>query len=225
MNVPVKTQGFKWAGGNWTVQLQRPRGRRNDPEGLRARVLDAAAGLFQTRGYHATGMREVMQASGISSGALHHHFPTKDALALAVITERVAPAVRESWIDPVRTAASVSKGVRHVFANIIDGIEQRGSVAGCPLNNLAMELSFSDPRFRESLQAIFQEWQRTLAARIGETKGGGRLDRTKRAAAAAFIIAAYSGAMNLAKTTQSASPLRDAVANLSGWLEERGFAH
>jgi AcrR family transcriptional regulator len=188
-------------------------------------VLDAAAGLFQTRGYHATGMREVMQASGISSGALHHHFPTKEALALAVITERVAPAVRESWIDPVRTAASVSKGVRHVFANIIAGIEQRGSVAGCPLNNLAMELSFSNPRFRESLQAIFQEWQRTLAARIGETKGGGRLDRTKRAAAAAFIIATYSGAMNLAKTTQSASPLRDAVANLSGWLEERGFAH
>lgn len=196
------------------------RGRRNDPEGLRTRVLDATAGLFQTRGYHATGMRDVMQAGGISSGALHHHFPTKDALALAVITERVAPVVRESWIDPVRTAASVSEGVRQVFASIISGIEQRGSVSGCPLNNLAMELSFSHPRIRASLQGIFQEWQRALAARIAETKRGARLDRRKRAAAAAFIIATYSGAMNLAKATQSASPLRDALANLSGWLQE-----
>jgi AcrR family transcriptional regulator len=202
------------------VQSRKPRGRRNDPEGLRARVLDAAAGLFQSRGYHATGMRDVMQASGISSGALHHHFRSKEALGLAVITERVAPVVRESWIDPVRSAESLSKGVRRVFADIVEGIEQRGSVAGCPLNNLAMELSYSNPRFRKSLQAIFQEWQSALAARIGATKQGARLDRTKRAAAAAFIIATYSGAMNLAKTAQSASPLRAAAANLSGWLEE-----
>jgi len=211
--------------GNSTVESKRLRGRRNDPQGVRARVLDVAAALFQTHGYHATGMRDVMQVSGISSGALHHHFPTKDALALAVITDRVAPAVRESWIDPVRTASSVGKGVLKVFADIIDGIEQRGSVAGCPLNNLAMELSFSNPRFRASLQAVFQEWQTMLEARIRETKGGARLDRAERDAAAAFIIAAYSGAMNLAKTTQSASPLRDAATSLSSWLQERGFAH
>jgi len=206
------------------VKLKTPRGRRNDPEGLRARVLDAAAGLFQTHGYHATGMRDVMHATGISSGALHHHFPTKTVLGLAVITDRVAPVVRETWIDPLRSATSVSLGVRQVFREIIAGIERRGSVAGCPLNNLAMELSFSNPRFRESLQAIFQEWQTSLAARIGETKGGARLDRNKRAAAAAFVIATYSGAMNLAKTSQSASPLRDAATHLSCWLEERGFA-
>ena len=214
----VKPRGSRAA--EVTVKLKRRRVRRNDPEGLRARVLDAAAGLFQTRGYHATGMRELMQAGGISSGALHHHFPTKHALALAVIAERVAPVVRASWIDPMRNAASVSKGVRQVFADIIDGIEQRGSVAGCPLNNLAMELSFSNPRFRESLQAVFQEWQTALAARIGETKRGAGLDRSKRAAVAAFIIATYSGAMNLAKTAQTASPLRDALANLGPWLEE-----
>jgi AcrR family transcriptional regulator len=210
--------------GKRSVKLKTARSRRNDPEGVRARVLDAAAVLFQTHGYHATGMRDVMHATGISSGALHHHFPTKDALALAVITDRVAPVVRETWIDPLRTASSVSQGVRQVFRDIITGIERRGSVAGCPLNNLAMELSFSNPGFRESLQAIFQEWQTSLAARIGETKGGAQLDRNKCAAAAAFIIATYSGAMNLAKTTQSASPLRDAAAHLSGWLQERGFA-
>src|SRR5215467_15930441 len=32
--------------------------RRNDPAGLRSRVLDAAANLFQSRGYHATGRSE-----------------------------------------------------------------------------------------------------------------------------------------------------------------------
>lgn len=199
--------------------------RRNDPEGLRGRVLDAAARLFQDRGFHATGMRDVMHATGVSSGALHHHFPTKDALALAVITDRVAPVVRESWIDPVRTATSVSKGVARVFAELVRGIERRGSVAGCPLNNLAMELSFSNPQFRSPLQAIFTEWQSALAERIGETCGGAKLDRAKRSAAAAFVIATYSGAMNLAKTTQSALPLQVAASYLALWLRERGFGH
>ena len=198
--------------------------RRNNPESMRSRVLDAAARLFQERGYHSTGIRDIMQATGISSGALHHHFPTKDAIALAVITERVGPVVRESWIDPVRLASSLAKGVARVFAEIIQGIEERGSVAGCPLNNLTMELSFSNPQFRTALESIFREWQAALAERIGATRGGARLDRAKRSAAAAFVIATYSGAMNMAKTTQSAAPLRVAAAHLSVWLRERGFA-
>ena len=194
--------------------------RKNDPEGLRARVLDAAARLFQARGYHATAVRDIMDATGVSAGALHHHFPTKDSLALAVIKERVAPVVREAWIDPVRTAPSVRQAILLVFAGIIRGIDQRGSVAGCPLNNLAMELSASEPQFREALRPIFREWQAALEEGISKTRGGARLSQAKRAAAATFVVASYSGAMNLAKATQSASPLRSAANTLSHWLSE-----
>jgi AcrR family transcriptional regulator len=202
------------------VSAKTARIRRNDPQGLRASVLDAAARLFQARGYHATAMRDIMDATGVSAGALHHYFPTKDSLALAVINERVAPAVREAWIDPVRTAPSVSRAIRRVFAGIIRGIEQRGSVAGCPLNNLAMELSASEPQFREAIRSIFGEWQAALEEGISRTRGGARLDRAKRAAAATFVVASYSGAMNLAKAMQSASPLRSAANTLSHWLRE-----
>src|SRR5258706_16169418 len=121
------------------------RTRQNDPEGLRARVLDAAADLFEVRGYHATSMKDLMQATDVSGGALHHHFPTKKQLALAVIRDRVAPAVRQTWIVPVLSASSLEKGIAAVFREIIAGLEARGSVAGCPLNNLALELSLSDP--------------------------------------------------------------------------------
>src|SRR5215467_6632426 len=194
------------------------RTRRNDPEGLRARVLDAAAHLFQSRGYHATGMREVMSATNTSSGALHHHFPTKESLALAVIADRVAPAVRETWIEPVRRAESLQSGIGNAFASVIRGITRGGAVRGCPLNNLAVELAYSDPLIRDALQAIFSEWQGALEVRIADTPGGSRLGRARLAAAAAFIIASYSGAMNLAKAAQSAAPLRVARRTLSEWL-------
>src|ERR1035438_3458934 len=76
--------------------------RHNNPQLLRTNVLDVADRLFQARGYHATGMRDIMEATGVSPGALHYHFPTKDALALAVIQDRVAPAVRATRSDPGR---------------------------------------------------------------------------------------------------------------------------
>ncbi len=199
------------------------RTRRNDPVGLRARILDIAADLFQTRGYHATSMQDLMQATGVSGGALHHHFPSKKSLALAVIVERVAPAVREAWIDPVRAAPLLDRGVSRVFAEIIAGIEERGSVSGCPLNNLALELALSGTEFRYAVDAVFVEWQIALGERIGETRAGARLDRAQRMGAAAFIISVYSGSMTLAKAAQNASALRGAAKVLSCWLKERGF--
>lgn len=206
------------------MKVRAGRTRRNDPEGLRSRLLDTAARLFQEQGYNATGMRDIMAATGISSGALHHHFPTKQALALAVIADRVAPAVRETWIEPVRNSGSLSKSVAEIFADLIRSIERQGYVRGCPLNNLAVELSYASPEYREPLQAIFGEWETALAQRLSSTRAGARLDRVQRSAAASFVIATYSGAMNLAKATQSASPLRSAAAMLSAWFREQGFA-
>jgi TetR/AcrR family transcriptional repressor of nem operon len=200
------------------------RTRQNDPEGLRTRVLDAAADLFQERGYHATSIKDLMQATGVSGGALHHHFPTKKSLALAVIADRVAPAVRRTWIDPIRAAPSLAKGIAGVFAAIISGVDARGRVAGCPLNNLAVELALSDADFRHAIDAVFVEWQSALIERIAETRGGARLDRAKRSDAAAFIVSVYSGAMTLAKSKQNALSLRGAVSVLSHWLREREFA-
>ncbi len=161
------------------------RTRQNDPEGLRARVLDAAADLFEVRGYHATSMKDLMQATGVSGGALHHHFPTKKSLALAVIADRVAPAVRRTWIDPIRAAPSLAKGITGVFAEIVSAVDARGRVAGCPLNNLALELVLSDADFRSAIDAVFVEWQSALVERIAGTRGGARLDRAKRTDAAA----------------------------------------
>ena len=135
------------------------RTRQNDPVGLRCRLLDVAADLFQKGGYQATSIKDVMEATGISGGALHHHFPTKKQMALAVIQERVAPAVRQTWIEPVRRASSLRKGIDGVFAAIAIGVEKRGSVSGCPLNNLALELSLTDPDFRHAISCIFDEWQ------------------------------------------------------------------
>lgn len=193
--------------------------RRNDPAGRRRRILDTAYTMFQERGYNGTSMQDLMEATDVTAGALHHHFPTKKSLVLAVFTERVAAVVQETWIDPLRTPKSLADSLRSVLGGIATSIDERGAARGCPLNNLALELSLVDVDFRKAAASIFHHWQRVLTRRIAATRGGRALSRSARSEAAAFIISTYSGAMTLAKAEQSSRPVRTAARALVRWLE------
>lgn len=52
-------------------------------------ILDASAGLFSRRGYHATSLREIAAAAGMLPGSVYYHFASKDELLLAVYAEGV----------------------------------------------------------------------------------------------------------------------------------------
>ncbi|UVK53545.1 TetR/AcrR family transcriptional regulator [Mesorhizobium sp. AR02] len=192
----------------------RPRKRVNDPEGMRRKVLDVAEIAFQARGYHASSLGDLMAAADVSGGALHHHFPTKKALVLAVIEERVAAAVEETWIAPVKTAASAREGVRAVFEAVAAELEHQGFVRGCPLNNLAHELSLADPDLRTALAGIFSAWRQAIADKVRADQQEGREQGTDPERFAALAVATYSGAMSMAKTAQDATVLRDCLAAL-----------
>ncbi|WFP74711.1 TetR/AcrR family transcriptional regulator [Mesorhizobium sp. WSM4906] len=179
---------------------------------MRRRVLDVAEDSFQARGYHASSLGDLMAAAGVTGGALHHHFPTKKALALAVIEERVAAAVQETWIDPVRAAPSALEGVRAVFEAVAAELERQGYVRGCPLNNLAHELSLADADFRLALADIFAGWRQAIADKVRDDQKIGGTDPDRFAA---LTIAAYSGAMSMAKTAQDAGVLRECLEGLA----------
>jgi TetR/AcrR family transcriptional regulator, cholesterol catabolism regulator len=55
----------------------------------RLQLLDAAARLFRTHGYHATSMRDIARAVGMLPGSIYYHFPSKDELLLTVYEEGV----------------------------------------------------------------------------------------------------------------------------------------
>jgi len=189
----------------------------NDPEGMRNRVLDAAAEAFQSRGYHATSMHDVMKAAEMSGGALYHHFPTKKDLALAVIRERVARDVEGTWIAPVRRARDATDGILAVFESIVGELTQQGMVRGCPLANLGLELSLADPELRAAVQSVYETWRTALAEKF-------RADEVAAdpEALATFVISAYSGAMALAKAEQSPAPLETCAEQLARSLDPLG---
>jgi AcrR family transcriptional regulator len=56
-------------------------------ESTRRALLDSGRRLFADKGYAAVGTEELVRASGVTRGALYHHFRDKEALFLAVHEE------------------------------------------------------------------------------------------------------------------------------------------
>lgn len=80
-------------------------------EATRRKLLRAARKLFARRGYAATSINDVLRATGVSRGALYHHFPGgKEELFLAVYEE-----VDIELVERLRAAAEAEPDLgRHL---------------------------------------------------------------------------------------------------------------
>lgn len=61
---------------------------RADARDNRAKILAAAQSAFESIGPEAN-LREIARRAGVAQGTVHRHFPTKQALFSAIITERL----------------------------------------------------------------------------------------------------------------------------------------
>ena len=59
-------------------------------EETRGRILRAALGLFQQRGFAETTMREIAREAGVATGAAYYYFPSKEAIVMAFYWETQA---------------------------------------------------------------------------------------------------------------------------------------
>ncbi|MEV8214184.1 TetR/AcrR family transcriptional regulator [Leifsonia sp. NPDC077715] len=76
----------------------------------RAAIVDDAMTLFAREGYGDTSLQDIATRVGVSKSALYHHFPSKDALLLAVLRERDHRIDDTVAGSAARSAADVLRG-------------------------------------------------------------------------------------------------------------------
>jgi len=188
-----------------------------DPQRTRQRLLQAAFREVYRSGFQGAGLDTILAATGVTKGALYHHFGSKEALGYAIVEEVVAALPRDKWLRPLQ-------GGKDPIDALID-IVQATSVrpkdvqGGCPLANLAQEMSPLDEQFRKRLERIFNSWQEGIATalRRGQSQGTVRRDLVPEETAS-FLIAMYEGYVVLAKNAQDAKVLEVGIRNIVGWL-------
>jgi AcrR family transcriptional regulator len=127
----------------------------------REHVVDVATDLFAGQGYDATSIEAVMRASGVSKGALYHHFPGKDALFEAVlerITVRIGTALERAAVGAGSPTARIRAGCTAWVRLAVDPVVQRVMLIDAPA-------VLGWQRWRERDEATFLgDLRRALAA-------------------------------------------------------------
>jgi len=186
----------------------------------RDQILDAAARLIHLRGYHGTSLDDVLRESGVGKGNFYYYFRSKEDLGFAII-DRVVERFLERTLDPafVDLTADPLDQVRAFLDRLLEVQRQRNCVGGCPMGNLASELSDVHEGFRQRLANIFERWRVTLATTLERGRGSGRLRADLDAASAAgFVVAALEGAILMAKVTKDISVMEKCVNELKHHL-------
>jgi len=158
---------------------------------------------MQQRGYTAVGVAELCHEAGVNKGSFYHVFPSKRELALEVIDRFWAESA--ALLDRAVTGeGSPLDRLRGFFEDVHAHHQghqsQCGRVVGCPLGNLAQEMSTQDPVLRERLGEVFEMYVDRLERVIAEAVGRGDLPRQDTHRAARSLMALLEGAVLLAKT-------------------------
>jgi len=190
-----------------------------DPERTRERLLQAAFREVYKVGFQSAGIDAILAATNVTKGALYYHFESKEALGHAIIEEVIAEIVRDRWLIPLKEGED--KDPVDVLIAIVQAIpaRPRDVMSGCPLVNLAQEMSQLDEQFRKRLETVFHAWQEeiAMALRRGQTQGIVRRDLVPEETAS-FLIAMVEGYEVLAKNAQDPKVWNTGIRNIVGWL-------
>jgi TetR/AcrR family transcriptional repressor of nem operon len=189
-----------------------------DPGRTRDSLLQAAFEEMHRSGFRGSNLETILSNSGVTKGAMYHHFENKEALGYAVVDEVIAEIMREKWQTPLRHAENPIDALIGIVEST--SMKPEHLVCGCPLNNMSQEMSPLDEGFRRRTANLFNGWHGAVAAalRQGKSRGLVRKD-VDPDEVATLLIAAYEGYLSLTKSFQGASGLRAGLKTLAGYLE------
>jgi len=185
----------------------------------RQRMLDTAADLFQTQGYHATGLTQLTTAGGAPKGSLYFHFPGgKEQLATEAVrlsSERTGALLEAILDDAPDPATGIDRAV-DALAGFLTGSDfQRG----CPLATVALAAAAASEPIREACADGYASWHGVLGGYLA-AQG---LSAERADELATIVLAAIEGGLLLARTRRDLAPLRAVATHLHTTLD-REFA-
>lgn len=186
----------------------------------RDQILDGAARLIHLRGYHGTSLDDVLRETGVGKGNFYYYFKSKEDLGHAIL-DRITRGFIEGVLVPAfadRDADAVQQ-VERFLDRIVETQREHNCLGGCPLGNLACELSDIHEGFRSRLADIFARWRDGMTGALARGRASGRLSgHSDPARLAEFLVATLEGAILLARVTRDIAVLERCAEELKQHL-------
>lgn len=184
----------------------------------RTKILEAAYAEIYRHGFQGASIANILASTGLTKGALYHHFPTKQALGLAVVDEIIQERLMNLFFEPLRTSPKPVEMLLTILENVPERVHEFIPL-GCPMNNLMQEMSPIDPQFRKHLSVLLNTWLTSVEQALQRAQASGDLKSDVDCKAAAlFIVSAWEGCIGTAKNLQSIDVLLSCGRQLQTYI-------
>jgi AcrR family transcriptional regulator len=174
--------------------------RQDRAERTRNAILDAAATVFNERGFAGAALSEILAKAGVTKGALYFHFSSKEELAMALIEEQWKADL--PYVDFDNVSLQTVIDVSHAFAhNIRHNVRVRAS------NRLVLEANFSRPT-----PEVYERWIGILTEILEKAQESGDLRREwSPAVVADWVSATFIGLQSQSEVFTGMADLHERI--------------
>ncbi len=173
------------------------------PKDTRLKIINAAFKEIYKHGYQGMRIDQVLKNTDLKKGALYYHFSSKQELGYAVLDEYISKKGAKLWIEPLNSFSDPLQGIHALFVDAENAWGNEDFTLGCPLNNLAQEMSPIDEGFRKRIVKIFQYWKAALSDVLKKGQQQGIVDKSINTDdSAMFILTIIEGGWGLTKSHQ-----------------------
>ncbi|MCM3265203.1 TetR/AcrR family transcriptional regulator [Streptomyces thermoviolaceus] len=175
-------------------------------------VLAAAAELFARQGFRRTSIQAVADRVRMTKGAVYFHYPSKEALAVAVVEEhyarwpRLLKEVSAEGFGPMDTVVHLLARAARAFRD--DSVVQAGA-----------RLQIERPQIDAELPTPYVDWTDLLTSLLTSAHEAGELRReVTPEAAARSLVAAFFGAQHISDVLHGRTDVVERWAEVGGLL-------
>ena len=185
----------------------------------REQILDAAGRLIHVRGFHNTSVDDILRESGVGKGNLYYYFKSKDELGYAAL-DRTLERIQEEILERLSAAGlDPWTQLESFLGYAVERARREGCVGGCPLGNLALEMSDIHEGFRTRLSDAFSQVRSKIEETLERAKREGTLRiGTDIPRLANFLLAGFEGAFMMGKLHRDAEMMANVVNELKAHL-------
>ena len=186
-------------------------------EQTKRKIVEAAAPIFNQRGYEGSTLADLMAATGLKKGGIYRHFSSKEELAAQVFDYTWEAAWRARMLHVDEPATGVER-LKKLIANFV---EHRSPVAGgCPILNTAVDADDGNTVLRARVAKALRAWRARLQSIVKEAMKQGeiRADADPKTVATA-IIAGLEGAVMMSRLERNDDALRRMQTHLNDYLD------
>jgi TetR/AcrR family transcriptional repressor of nem operon len=182
---------------------------------IREKLLDQGVALLTERGYHGTGLQELLAGVQVPKGSFYNYFASKEEFGAEVIGHYIAPFIRQLESGLADAGTDARGAVCAYFEALIADLEQREFKGGCLLGNLLGEIGDTNATCLTALRAAVHDYRDALEAGLARAQREGTVRTDLPAAAMADLLAdAWQGALLRMKVERSVGPLRACIGHL-----------